>query len=393
MKKEALIFLVVFGLSFVFAMTGYVIEGSSPSLVTINGLRVIYDTFDGSTTDFDSLNGSQLDNLSGMILEKISYGKVSFFENVNLSLTGGIDRTVDFDSYFNISDNLVYVNSGELPWLNKTVQISLYGISYTNPKIIKQGVECTDCSVVSYSGGTFVFNTTKFEGPYYLQETSTGPTCGNGVCEDGETSTSCPEDCSSSSGGGGGEGSEEPGEEPSPSERGYDFYIEPDFFTVRMNGGEYFQKRIKVVNNGSKDQKIFIGVSGLNLFIFPQVESFDLPAGQNKTVRLNIYVSDKRDPDVYVGKVIFRSSEMEKYAKVILDVKSKSALFDIRTNVLKKYINPGGRARANVSIINFGTLRDFDVNLEYLIVDFDNNNYTIKKEDFAMNKTYNNIFC
>ena len=83
---------------------------------------------------------------------------------------------------------------------------------------------------------------------------------------------------------------------------------------------------------------------------------------------------------------------MRKELNTVLQVNEKGALFDIRTEILKKYIPPGGRVRANVSIINKGDLRNFDVSLEYKAIDFDNNEYTIKKEDFEINQYYNNIF-
>jgi len=54
---------------------------------------------------------STLQNFSNAILEKSSFGKVVFLENLNFSLIGGENAIVDFDSYFEISNNLIYSDS------------------------------------------------------------------------------------------------------------------------------------------------------------------------------------------------------------------------------------------------------------------------------------------
>jgi len=240
-KKEALIFIFIFGISLSFAITGYVTEGTSPSSVTIEGLRIIYSTFNGSTTNFNSLNTSELNNLSLMTLEKSFYGKIIFNSSVNLTLTGGEDKVVNFDLDFNISDNLIYIDDSDLPYLNKTVTMFLYGLGYTNPRIVHNGVVCSDCTILGYSGGNLTFSATTFSGIYYAQETPVSPVCGNGVCESGEDSTTCSADCGTGGDTGGGGGG---GGEVTPTPTGINFYIVPEFLAIQMYRGEYFQKEI-----------------------------------------------------------------------------------------------------------------------------------------------------
>ena len=221
--------------------------------------------------------------------------------------------------------------------------------------------------------------------------------CGDGTCELNETTTNCPADCPTtpSGGGGGGGGVTTPstGDEDiiiAPS--GANFNVEPKLFILKMKKGTYYKQLINVTNNGSVSLNIGIAISGLDKFVFPEVNSFSIEPGESKNLTFDVYVSEKTFSDVYVGKIIFLSPGLERVSEGVLDVDELDALFDIRTEMLKKYINPGGRARANVSLINFGSLRNFDVELEYKIIGFDQVVHTVKKEDFAINHTYSNIF-
>ena len=189
--------------------------------------------------------------------------------------------------------------------------------------------------------------------------------------------------------GGGGGGGASPG---SGSISGDSLEIEPELFTLIMKKGTYYRKPVKVMNTGTTELNVFIFIEDLDRFMFPDNRSFTLSPGENKTVNFDVYVSERTFSDIYLGRILFKTNTLSVYSDVVLDVDEKDALFDIRTEVLKKYIYPGGRILANVSLINFGTLRNFDVELEYKIIDFENNVYTIKKEDFAINKTYNNVF-
>lgn len=373
----------------VIQFTGFVSEGEVTSAVSIDGLRIVYDTFNGTTTNFGILNTSELNNLSSMILEKTAYGKVVWQENVNLTLTGSTDRTVNFDVDLNISDNLVSIDSSELPYLNKEVIISLYGLGFSDPQIMKGAAVCSDCTEISYSGGTLIFSSTVFSDAYYVVETPISFFCGDGTCDAGEDAASCPADCDDGGGGGGGGGT--PTEDPVGTGE-YSFYVIPDFFVAEMNKGTYYQKNLIIVNNGTKDLVIRVAVVNLSDFIFPETNSVSVSAGQNASLKLHIYASNYVNPDVYIGKLLFVHLNNSRETRVILDIKDRYALFDIRTEVLKRYINPGGRVKANVSIVNMGDLRNFDVSLEYKVIDFDNVEYVLKKEDFAINRSFQRIF-
>jgi len=152
---------------------------------------IVSTKFDGSTTNFSTVN---LWNIPNLILERTGYGKINFTENVS------IDRSLDLDAYVDISDNLIGLDSGNLPELNKSAILTLYNLSFVNPVILGDGGSCpsSKCTKLSYSGGNLVFNVTGFTG----YSASEGPYCGDGICNGGESCSSCAADCGSCSSGG-----------------------------------------------------------------------------------------------------------------------------------------------------------------------------------------------
>jgi len=206
------------------------VETSSPSEISINLFNFIYNNYDGATTNFNLLNETEVRNASNVILEVLAYGKIEFLENLNLYDMKDLTWTVNFDSNVNITSNLINVDDYKLPGINKSANLTFYGISFIEPIIYNKGVVCLSCENLSYIGGVFKFNTTLFEGPYYLREGLASPVCGDNVCEAPEDSVSCPSDCTSppsSGGGGGGGGGDTPTDGEVPAEGLYDFTIFP----------------------------------------------------------------------------------------------------------------------------------------------------------------------
>lgn len=390
MKKWYFVFFLIISLSAIFAL----VETNYPSEVKISPLRIFYQTFNGATTNFNSYPQQNLSNLSNVILEKTANGKVQFLENLDLITMAGSDWIVDFDRDFIINSNALFIDNVNLSGINKKANISFYNINYVDPLIYHNGALCSNCYKLSYSSGIFIFNVTSLSGLYYLRENPSLPYCGDGVCNNGETQTTCPADCGTSGGGGGGGGGTTPSQPSNETKYDprYDFNIIPNLVEAEVRKGSYFRKSLFIENNGTSDLTLGIFVDELTQFIFPTVRSISVKAGETKQVDLDIYVSEGVISDLYLGKVVFTSPQISKFANVLLNVKESYVLFDIKTDILKKYINPGGRVRANVSLINMGDLRNFDVNLLYKIIDFDRNEYTIKEEQFAINRTYNNVF-
>jgi len=100
-------------------------------------------------------------------LEESDFGKIAYLEATN-----GSGRFSSLAGIVYIVSNLVSINTTGNPGLNKSANITIYGITYTDPKpqYSLDGttfVDCTAtsdpaCTELSFSGTTFMFNTTHF---------------------------------------------------------------------------------------------------------------------------------------------------------------------------------------------------------------------------------------
>jgi hypothetical protein len=118
-----------------------------------------YSSYDGATTDFNSLPDPG--NVNQPVLEKTGSGMIKWLLN-SRNVAGA-----DFDTYVTISSNLIEVDSANLhASLNSQANLTLYGLSYTNaPALYRDGAICGSyCTLKSYSGGTLKFNVSGFSG-------------------------------------------------------------------------------------------------------------------------------------------------------------------------------------------------------------------------------------
>ncbi|MEK6876535.1 MAG: hypothetical protein AABX63_03930, partial [Nanoarchaeota archaeon] len=136
--------------------------------------------FNGTTTNLSSVN---ITNITNFVTEVTGFGKINFSDSVDLS------QALNLGNFINMTSNKIELDSNTLRELNKSATLYLYGLTFTNPRVVRDGIVCPSsvCTEVSYSGGTFAFNVTHFT-TYSSEETPGGGGSG------------------SSGGGGGGEG-------------------------------------------------------------------------------------------------------------------------------------------------------------------------------------------
>ncbi len=109
------------------------------------------------SNDISSLDLNSVSNLE----LKNSLGKVNF-ETGNYSLVKKTGESLDIDSNLTISKGLVYLDSTNVPELNKPATITLYNITVAKPKIMRDGVVCDKCIIISYINNTLVFTVPGF---------------------------------------------------------------------------------------------------------------------------------------------------------------------------------------------------------------------------------------
>jgi len=134
--------------------------------------------FNGNTTNFNYRAGLNIRNVSGVIIELLSYGKIEYLASMNAS-------NINFARDVIIGNTYVEVNSTAEPKLNAPAKIYLYNISVQQVLILKDSVPCgNNCSILYYGGsfsnpGLLIFNVAGFT-RYEIIENDTSPHYING---------------------------------------------------------------------------------------------------------------------------------------------------------------------------------------------------------------------
>lgn len=186
-------------------------------------------------------------------------------------------------------------------------------------------------------------------------------------------------------GGGGGGG----GTIPSVNEG---FTVSPTLIAVKATRGQPSQVKLKIENIGRTNLTINLSVESVEKYVFPAENNFLLESGKSKEIILNIYAPESEIINFLQGKINIQSKHIIQYADIVLDIRDKSALFDLRTTILKKILFQGQKAFADVQVLNLGDLKNIDVELEMSLIDKNKTVYDIKKEMFAINDSYSSKF-
>lgn len=313
---------------------------------------ILMTDFNGDTTDISQVNVS---NITNFILENIDYGKINFSTNVDLS------AGADLNSYVDISFNRIELNSTAVSVLNESANLYLYDLTFSDPRPLRDGVVCpaSICTEISYENWNFTFSVTEFT-VYSTEETPTKAVAPSGVTAGGGVGISV--------------------------KRVTDFTVSPSVIKSILTQGQLEGKELLIENTGTVDLDISIEQQNLDNFIAISEESFRLKAGDSKIVRIDVYAPDKQKAAVYTGKLIVKADGLEKIINVIIEVKEKEALFDIKVDLDEKFekVFPGTEVEANIVLYNLGTLKPVDVELYYSIRDMEGNDIIYESETFAV---------
>lgn len=170
------------------------------------------------------------------------------------------------------------------------------------------------------------------------------------------------------------------------------FEITQTLIIAKVTKGEPSQEKITISNIGKTNLTFNLSVESVGKYVFPAEKIFTINSGQTKDIILNIYVSESEKINFSQGKINVQSKSTIKSADIILDIRDKTALFDLRTTLLRKILFQGQKAFADIKVLNLGDLKNIDVELEMSLIDENKNVYDIKKEMFAINDSYEGKF-
>ncbi|OGJ21608.1 hypothetical protein A3K73_02945 [Candidatus Pacearchaeota archaeon RBG_13_36_9] len=319
-------------------------------------LTIIYEeykgAYKGNSTYFEEYVYEDLQNISNIILENTNYGKIKFNQNINITEDSNFsDRTLDLDSNTNVSFNRIELDATNLPNFNKPSTLWLYGLTYSNPKVLKDGANCTACKIENYSGGTLKFNITGFS-----------------VYSAAETTSTTPTETPSPGGGGGGGGVLRNRtlieiEYPFPQE---EIYIRRGAITLTIKQGGMKVERIEIDNRGNK--KIIVRVYALNITEYLQINEtdFEMPADSSENISVEFLIPESLLPNIYIGKLVIESGNQTREIPISINVISKNPDLEVTTKIPERFlqIKAGKEIEGIITINNFEDVKG-TATLEY----------------------------
>jgi len=328
---------------------------------TVNSSRfvILFENYkginNGASTNFIDYTYEEIQNLDNIIIENTNYGKIQFNEAINATDDLVKDNVLNLDSNTNISSNKIELNSTALPNFNKPATLLLYNLTFTNPRILKNGAVCPSaiCTKESYTGNTLKFNVTGFS-VYSAEETTETPISGGG--------------------GGGGVSTKEK-----------EFTIDKEFIKIQSKIGETVQIDLKIKNPTDSIFEFNISKNFKDLLYIAE-ESFILKPGEEKNISLIFFSTEKTPAGVYTGEIIIKGNSIIKSIPVIFEVESKKVLFDVSVNVPPRYKNlfAGEELLIQLTVFNMGDTARADVFITFIIKDFKGKTILMKEEMVAV---------
>ncbi len=333
--------------------------------------NVTYEEFkdEGDTTDFNYYGYEEIQNLTNVIINKNTVGKISFQETINLTQCS--NNLCDLTSHINISFNRIELNSSALPNFNKQAILTLYNLTFSNPRILKDDSLCSlsECAKISYSSGTLTFNVSSFS--TYSSEETTSESGGSGGS-------------SSSSSGGSSESSGAGGIIENPP-----FTVQPKNLAINLKRGESKTYELIILNSNRSDMSIELS-SNLEDIISINEKTLNLKKGESKTIKIEFKTNDNLKEDNYLGNILIKSRVNNINIPVSITLNSKNSLFDIKINIENKdkEVIVGKELISNLQLYNLGQ-DEKEVLIKYSIKNKDNKIILLENQSITVNKETN----
>jgi hypothetical protein len=190
---------------------------------------------------------------------------------------------------------------------------------------------------------------------------SSGYTCSSGIC----TSTGGEETPSGTS-----------GSTSSSTPSSVKITINPREINLKLAINTNQKETIQVTNNGATIQSLSVTQRGLDNFIMLGTSSMTLAPGESKSFDVIFVALDQTG--IYTGKILIGGVEI----LVSLNVKTKLLLFDSNIVILNSdyRISQGNALKTKVELTPLGDKERLDVNLNYIIKNYQGKVYLTKSE-------------
>jgi len=326
-------------------------------------LIILYEEYlgqyKGDSTNFNSYPYEELQTLSGVILENTLYGKVLFQEIINVTDDANfLDSFVDLDTNVNISSNRIELNTSALPNFNKFATVWLYNLSFSNPRILKNGEICPPsiCTFESFSSSTLKFNVTEFAS-YSAEEIPSIIVVGGS------------------------------------SKGRKKISVNKQIIQVSLKQGEVKKEKIILKNSGSKEVNINILNPDLKGILNLSEKTFNLSSGEEKEFLFDIIAEEDLFPNLYFGRLVFKSGELEEIVLIRIEVQSKKSLFDVNAKILEDdlVIFPGNQFSSEIEISSLEDIGDVELKVEYYLKNINGDTFFEEEEIIAFKNKLNFI--
>ncbi len=129
------------------------------------GFEINYSSFNNSySTQLNLLNETELQNISNFTLAIAGFGSILFNTNINLTNDNVMNGPINLDAHVIITANYIFINDSAMPNLNESANLTLTNLTFVNPIILYDGVECpaTICEKILYQDGDLLFTVQHF---------------------------------------------------------------------------------------------------------------------------------------------------------------------------------------------------------------------------------------
>ncbi|MBI3027409.1 hypothetical protein HYY70_04800, partial [Candidatus Woesearchaeota archaeon] len=162
------------------------------------------------------------------------------------------------------------------------------------------------------------------------------------------------------------------------------FSIDKGALKITLLAEEFKGEIIAVENTGNMELNFNVLADKLDNLLIINEPVFKLKPKEKKEIRIDLFAPEKFAGETYAGRLIFDAGLVKKTINVIIDIKRRQALFDIKVFIKDAIISQGDFAEADILLHNLGNLKPVDVTLFYSIRDFNGNDLTYDEETFAV---------